>query len=93
MKNLTISKKPLINFFRRYHLVLFVVVTVLLLSIVILLLNGIVGKASGLDASPQSTPISNFDQTTIDRIKQLKTSDQPSVPLSLPDKRINPFSE
>lgn len=92
MKDLRTSKKPLLTFLTRYNLVLFVVVTVALLSVAILLLNGVVGKASGNDTPPQSAP-SHFDQATIDRIKELKTSDQPSEPLNLSNRRINPFSE
>lgn len=92
MKDLHASKKPFLAFLKRYHLVIFVVIVVLLLSVAILLLNGIVSIASGTDAPVQSTS-SNFDQATIDRIKELKTSDQPSEPLDLSKGRINPFSE
>lgn len=93
MKNLHGSKAILVAFIRRYHLVLFTVITVLLLSTGILLLSGIVGKASGADTPPQNSTSSSFDQETIDRIKNLKTSDQPSEPLDLSGRRINPFSE
>lgn len=92
MKDLRSSKKPFLAFLKRYHLVIFVVVIVLLLSVAVLLLNGIVGIASGID-SPTQNGNSNFDQATIDRIKELKTSDQPSEPLDLSEGRINPFSE
>jgi ABC-type bacteriocin/lantibiotic exporter with double-glycine peptidase domain len=93
MKELKINKQLLISSFKRYHLVLFVVVVVLLLSVAILLLNGIVGKASGDNATPTGGTTSNFDQETIDRIKELKTSNQPSTPLDLSRGRYNPFSE
>lgn len=92
MKDLRFSIQPVVTFFKRYHLVIFVVIAVALLSVAILMLSGVVNKASGADAPPQS-PSPGFDQATIDRIKELKTSDQPSTPLSLPDRRINPFGE
>jgi hypothetical protein len=64
-----------------------------LLSVGVLLLSGIVGKASGTDTPPQNSMPTDFDQETIDRMKSLKTSDQPSEPLNLSQGRINPFSE
>lgn len=93
MKNLHGSKEILLAFIRRYHLVIFTVITVLLLSVGVLLLSGIVGKASGADTPPQNSMSSSFDKETIDRIKNLKTSDQPSEPLDLSSGRINPFNE
>lgn len=93
MKDIGKSKQLLIDFVKRYHLVVFIVVVVLLLSVAVLLLNGIVGKASGDDVTTPGGTSSNFDQATIDRIKQLKTSNQPSEPLDLSKGRINPFSE
>lgn len=93
MNDLHNSKKAIITFLNRFHLVIFVVVIVFILSIAILLLNGIVNTASGVDSTPQNTTSTKFDQETIDRIKQLKTSDQPSTPLDFSQGRINPFSE
>lgn len=93
MKNIRFNKQSVSKFFRRFHLVLFVVVTVLLLSIAVLLLSGIVEKASGADSSASSNSPSTFDEATMDRIEQLKTSEEPSEPLNLSQGRINPFSE
>ncbi len=93
MKEFGSTKTTLLNFLKRYHLVVFVVITALLLSIGILLLSGIVGKSSGLDVPLQNSGAHGFDQDTINRIKQLKTSDQPSEPLNTSQRRINPFSE
>lgn len=93
MKDIGNIKKILIAFVKRYHLVVFVVTVVLLLSVAVLLLNTIVSKASGEDAVAPNGASSNFDQATIDRIKELKTSNQPSEPLDLSKGRINPFNE
>lgn len=87
------SKKPLLSLLRRYHLVMFIVAITLMLSVSILLLYSVVNKASGENSIPDSGVSSNFDQATIDRINELKTSDQPSEPLDFSGGRINPFSE
>lgn len=93
MKDISFDKKNIIGFFRRFHLVIFVVVVVSLLSVAILLLSGVVNKASGIDSMPSGGTSSNFDQATMDRVRKLKTSDEPSEPLDLSQDRINPFSE
>lgn len=93
MKNLHFDKQMIVSFFQRFHLVLFVVVVVALLSTAILLLSGVVNKASGMDSVPSGSTGSQFDEATIQRIEQLKTSDEPSEPLDLSQGRINPFSE
>lgn len=93
MKDIHFNKQMLLGIIGRFHLVIFFVTTVLLLSIAVLLLSSIVNKASGLDSTPTNTASSNFDQSTIDRIDKLKTSDEPSQPLDLSKGRINPFSE
>lgn len=93
MKDIQFDKKKIVGFFHRFHLVIFVVVVVLLLSIAILLLTTVANKASGLDSNPSGTPSSSFDETTMERIKNLKTSDEPSTPLDLSQGRIDPFGE
>lgn len=93
MKNISFNQKALAAFVKRYHFVLFIVITVLILSVAVILLTGLAYKASGEDSLPQTETSTQFDQTTIDRIKQLKTSDQPSQPLDLSQGRINPFGE
>ena len=74
-------------------MVIFIVMTVLLLSVVVVLLYRIVDQASGAHSSGIGNTSSNFDRETIDRIKQLKTSDQPSEPLDMSRGRIDPFNE
>lgn len=93
MKDIRFDKQKIIGFFQRFHLVIFVVVVVLLLSVAVLLLSNVVNKASGIDSTPPQNTSSDFDEATMERIKKLKTSDEPSEPLNLSQGRINPFSE
>jgi len=93
MKEIHGGKKPVLAFLKRFHLVIFIASTMLILSIAITLLSGVVGRASGENSTPPSNTSFNFDQSTIESIKKLKTSDQPSDPLDLSQGRINPFGE
>ena len=93
MKDMRFNKQKVVGFIARFHVVIFAIATVLLLSIAILLLTDIVNKASGIDSTPTNTTSSNFDEETMNRIDRLKTSDEPSQPLDLSQGRINPFSE
>lgn len=77
----------------RFHMVIFIVTVVAGLAAAILLLNEIVLKASSSANITQTSPKSSFDQATIDRIKQLKTSNEPGEPLDFSKGRISPFSE
>lgn len=93
MKNLPTSPKDLIALLYRFHLVLFTVITVIILSTAILLLYGIVIKAGGEDIIPTNINSFTFDQATIDQINNLRTSSEQSEPLNFSNGRINPFSE
>lgn len=85
--------KPIVARLRRFHMVIFIVGVVTGLAIAVLLLDGIALKSSGTTASSTDSTKTSFDQSTIDRIKQLKTSSDPSTPLDLSKGRISPFSE
>lgn len=93
MKDLYDSKKKIIAFLRRFHLVIFITVVMLILSVAVILLYSVAGKASGADSEPSSVTSSSFDQATIDRIKQLRSSSEPSESLNFSNGRINPFHE
>lgn len=93
MKDANDKKKALISFLRRFHLVIFIVATVLILSVAVALLYRLVDKASGVNSTGSGGTTTSFDQETIDRIKELKTSDEPSEPLNLSEGRIDPFNE
>lgn len=90
---LQLDKGTITEFFKRYHLVIFVVIVVILLSIAILLLSKVASKASGDGATPTGSSISTFDQETMDKIKKLKTSNDPIEPLDFSKGRVDPFNE
>lgn len=85
--------RPIITVFRRYHLTVFVVVVVGGLSTAVLTLNAILIQSSKTDGFTSSLDSTDFDQSTIDRINQLKPSDDTSARFTLPSGRTNPFSE
>jgi len=62
------------------------------LVVMVFLLNNIIVRSSN---SGDYTPGTNqgFDQKTMDRIKELKTRDDPEAPLDLSRGRSNPFVE
>lgn len=93
LKDIRDIQNKVLPFVRRFNLVIFIVIVVIILSIAVLLLYGVVEKASGTDIDNTPGDTSYFDQETIDRLDKLKTSDQPSTPLDLSKGRINPFSE
>lgn len=92
MNNISIPplKTAVIHFLHRFHLVLFVVVVIGSLAYAILSVSSVLEQSAKDDLS--QTPSSQFDATTIDRINQLKTSDEDSS-MTLPDGRTNPFVE
>jgi len=85
-------KQFAINILRRYHIVLFVLTIVGSLAAVILMLNSIIISSSSATTftSPDSA---SFDETTIKRIEQLKSSADAGGPATLPPGRTNPFIE
>lgn len=93
MKNMQINKKAILSVIKRYHFVMFIVAMAIVLSVSVLLLYSVVYKASGEDSIPVDTISTNFDQATIDRVDQLRTSSEPSNPLDFSGRRVNPFSE
>lgn len=94
MSNLRSNKELVADFLRRFHLVVFIVIVVLSLSVAIFLLNIIVNKASGTDPSLMGGGGSEtFDQATIQRVERLKSSNEQGAPLDLVNGRISPFNE
>lgn len=91
--SLNMVKTALARFIGRFHIIIFVITILGGLVVVILFLNNIIITSTD---SSDYTPASNnasFDQTTIDRIKQLKTRDETGDQLNLPPGRTNPFVE
>lgn len=91
--SLNIFKKKLSGLLHRYHVILFVLVVIGSLAVVVLILNNIIAKSESTTPTLQGAATTTFDQTTIDRLKQLRGRDQPPVPLDLTKGRTNPFVE
>lgn len=95
MKNLTIGSifKPIGRAFSRFHFTLFIVVVVAGLGYAVILLNDLLTSSSTNDGYVSPIDAGSIDQTTLDRIKALHTSDKTSPDKTLPDGRINPLGE
>lgn len=95
MKNKDISTliQPLVAAFQRYNLTIFIVVLVTGLVVAVLMLNSTVQQASNPSGYTSTTTSTSFDQTTIDRVKQLHESSEYTSSSELPSGRINPFTE
>lgn len=81
------------HFFRRYHVVLFVLTVVVGVSAAIFLLNGLVTASNTMqeNISPETT--ASFDKKTIERISGFGTPGAASQPFNLPPGRANLFAE
>ncbi|CAN5369453.1 hypothetical protein BH10PAT4_BH10PAT4_3360 [soil metagenome] len=95
MKNKDVSSliSSIVSAFQRYNLTIFIVVLTGGLVVAVLMLNSTVQQASDTTGYSASTGSTSFDQTTIDRVKQLHTSSEFTSDVTLPSGRINPFSE
>lgn len=92
MKDFKLNIKQIKGLIYRYQFMIFIVFLVACLSVSILMLNVVVGRASGREASPTASDTS-FDEATIERINQLHMVDEPSQPLDFSNRRISPFNE
>jgi hypothetical protein len=81
------------NAFRKYSVTIFVVVLVGGLATAVLLLNQILQQSSNAEGYTSSLDITTFDQQTIDRINSLHSSTEADSSVTLPNGRINPFTE
>lgn len=95
MKNNDISTLfgPIARGFQKYNLTIFIVVLVGGLASAVLILNSALQKSSDTTGYQVTTTSTTFDQPTINRVKQLHTSDDPATAIALPSGRVNPFSE
>lgn len=85
--------KDIVNSIKRYTVTIFIVLIVSGLSYAVILLNTILQDASDTTGIKSSLDNSGFDQATIERVKQLHTSDEKLPDLALPTERVNPFAE
>jgi hypothetical protein len=95
MKNINISQLfiPLKQLVQRFHTTLFIVAITAGLAFAVIILNNLILAASDPNSAVATTTSTSFDQITIDKIKQLHTSDQGAGTVTLPTGRINPFAE
>jgi hypothetical protein len=96
MKNITIHSltKPFALLFQKFHFTLFIVLVVAGLGGAVLLLNSMLTNLSKVDEGyTSSIDAGTIDQATLDRIKELHTSNGVIPADNLPSGRINPFGE
>lgn len=79
--------------FKRFHLMIFFIFVVGCLAGAVILVSETL--SSSADTSDYSSTINagTIDQTTLNRIQSLHTSNQPGDAPALPEGRINPFAE
>lgn len=93
MKNSqSISLKPLNDFIAKHHPVIFITVVILLLASAIFTLYLSTNSSLNQTREPTNT-IGAFDKTTIDKIKNLQSSNDTKSTLVFPTPRSNPFTE
>lgn len=87
-------KQKLFAFLHRSHVLIFSFVVLGGLVVAILMLNGVVVQSGDAGGYSSATTNAAFDQDTIKRIEELKTSDEKDNDLNLSNgQRINPFVE
>ncbi|HET8884054.1 MAG TPA: hypothetical protein VFM68_01130 [Candidatus Saccharimonadales bacterium] len=86
-------KKTVVNFLRRYHVVLFSVIVLGGLVVAVFVLNTIITSSAENDNYIPTENSVSFDQETIERVNQLKSRDEAQQELDLSQGRINPFVE
>lgn len=95
MKNMSVGSffKPIGAAIAKFHLTIFIVLVTAGLAFAVITLNGILSDAALGDGyiSPDTT--GTIDQASLDRMKELHTSDEGATPLVLPEGRVNPFAE
>lgn len=82
----------------RFHVIIFSIIVLGGLVLAVFMLNKIlVASTSTADTtdttSGQANPTATFDQDTINRLKKLKSRDEPPTPLDFSGGRTNPFNE
>lgn len=97
MKNTSMSKslKPIVNIFRKYNVTVFIVTMVAGLIFAVYTLTSILTtpiNSTGIDGNSHNLK-GSFDNETIKRLNNLKSSDQNSSTQTPTTGRISPFSE
>ena len=85
--------KKISRFFEKHHPVIFISILTLLLGAAIYSLDQVLVASSDTSDMTNSSTVSDFDQKTIDKIKQLHISSDGGEQLIFPSERANPFAE
>jgi|GEM_PF-1627370 len=91
--DLTNILQPLKRFITNHHLVVFITVGGLLLALAVYALYDVLVSANQSTANTPTSSVTQFDQKTIDRIKNLHNSSDGGETLVFPSPRANPFVE
>lgn len=86
---------PLNKAFRQYHTTIAIVIVAIIVALAVFRLYQIVtvSNETGVDGyQPTSKTSGTFDQPTIERVDNLRTSTESDAPLQFPD-RQSPFVE
>ncbi len=85
--------KPFAVLFKRFHLTIFFIFIIAGLAVAVILVNNILTGKSEDENYTSSISAGTIDQTTLEHIQSLHTSDAPSALPEPPAGRINPFNE
>jgi len=89
----TLSRK-ISRFFRRFHIILYFIFVAVSFGAAVLYLNVTIQEKSTDSLYSSSIDAGSIDSTTLERIKNLRSSDETSSLPEIPTTpRINPFSE
>ena len=90
-KNHGTLPKLFMSFFKRFHLLLFFIIVAGLLGAGVILISKTLTDSTSQQYT-SAIEAGTIDQSTLERIQSLHTSDQPSN-TELPPGRANPFAE
>lgn len=85
--------KAVIRTITRYHLTIFIVLVASGLGFAVFTFANLLNESSSDDTYTSPIGAGTIDQATLERIKVLHTSDEPTPSIVLPEGRTNPFSE
>ena len=91
--NLNLNFKPLVRVLRRYHLTIFIVFVASGLGFAVFTFTNLLNESSTDTTYTSPINAGTIDQVTLERIKVLHTSDEPTPAIVVPEGRINPFAE
>lgn len=84
--------KSLGTLFKRFHMIIFFVFMVAVLSAAVILINQILTANPNDTTYTSSIKAGSIDEATLNKVQSLHTSDSTATP-TLPDSRLNPFGE